>query len=85
MNVTHVSTSAAYVRKNPAPDARAMQAAGLHGSNFEETIWELLATPQTLESLHRAAHGETQGDRVQIKRALERLLDADLIELSPDS
>jgi hypothetical protein len=81
--MTQLSTSAAYVRKNAARD-RALRAAGMSGSEIEE-VWELLETPQTVVSLQRAAGEKAKIQSGDIEEILERLLDADLIELSPDS
>ncbi|HTE41712.1 MAG TPA: hypothetical protein VK629_12845 [Steroidobacteraceae bacterium] len=88
--MTQVSTSAAYKRKQNLSDQPSMRASELRGSVFEEQVWALLETPQTIESLQRAAskYGdgrETHADSAYIERMLERLLDADLIELAPDS
>ena len=83
--MTQLSTSAAYIRKDAIADPSASQTAGLRHLVVDEQVWELLETPQTVESLHRAASRETQADRLYIEETLERLLDADLIELSADS
>jgi hypothetical protein len=88
--MTQVSPSAAYKRKQNLSDQPSIRAADLRGSVFEEQVWALLETPQTIESLQRAAGkyaegSETHADSAYIERMLKRLLDADLIELSPDS
>ena len=81
--MTHLSSSAAYVRKQNVATAHAMRLAG-GADAFEERVWELLQTPQTVESLERAA-GELQSQGKKVEYVMERLLDADLIEISPDS
>jgi hypothetical protein len=83
--MTHLLPSAAYIRKDAPVDGRALRAAGLRGSSIDEKVWELLETPQTIDSLQRAASRDTQADRGHIAHVMERLLDADLIEVSPDS
>jgi hypothetical protein len=88
--MTHVSTSAAYIRKGEFADQPALRVADMRGAVIEEQVWALLKTPQTVESLQRAvsrsADGpEAQADRSYIERMLKRLINADLIELSPDS
>jgi len=87
--MTQVSTSAAYVRKGEFAGQAGQQPEDIRSSILEEQVWALLETPQTVESLRRAAgqpdNGRMQADRNQIEKMLERLLDADLIELSPDS
>lgn len=54
-----------------------------------ERIWELLETPQTLETLCRALHVETLTDPPAGGRAVEsvlvKLFERDLIEVSADS
>jgi hypothetical protein len=59
------------------------------GSAIDEEVWELLKTPHTIVSLQRATSGANGGDQQpdpdHIETMLQRLLDVDLIELSPDS
>ena len=83
--MTHLLSSAAYIRKNTTLDGRASQVANVQRSAIDAKVWELLETPQTIESLQRAASGDTRTDRSHIEHMMKRLLDADLIELSPDS
>jgi hypothetical protein len=88
--MTFVSTSAAYIRKGESSDEPAQRMSDLRGAVIEEQVWALLKTPQTVESLQRAVSRSTDGnealsDRGYIERMLKRLIDADLIELSPDS
>ena len=92
--MTLPSTSAAYIRKDKIanePALRgALRAAGMFGSGVDEEVWELLETPQTVVSLQRATRlnivgGVMQPNSEHIEDMLQRLLDADLIELSPDS
>ena len=94
--MTHVLSSAAYVRKVEPTDQStphgqsASHAVEVRSSVLEEQVWVLLETPQTVESLMRAVETTARGnvtkvDRSQFEKMLERLLDADLIEVSPDS
>jgi hypothetical protein len=88
--MTEVSTSAAYIRKANLSDQPTQRVADMRGAVIEEQVWALLKTPQTVESLQRAVSRSADGndavaDRGYIERMLRRLLDADLIELSPDS
>jgi len=87
--MTQVSSSAAYVRKGSGSAQASLHAANLRGSMLELQVLSLLETPQTLESLQRATRRtsgtERQVDSDNIEKTLEQLLDADLIELSPDS
>jgi hypothetical protein len=92
--MTHVSSSAAYIRKDKLVNESALRAAlhavGMFDSVVDAEVWELLETPHTVVSLQRATTQSTTGsenqpDRVHIESMLQRLLDADLIELSPDS
>jgi len=88
--MAYLSPSAAYVRKDEFIGRSVLKAEDIRGSVVEEQVWQLLETPQTIESLRRAAResaagGESLVDRGDIEKMLERLLDADLIEMSPDS
>ena len=88
--MTFVSTSAAYIRKGESSDQQSQRMADMRGAVIEEQVWALLKTPQTVESLQRAVSRSADGteahaDRGYIERMLKRLIDADLIELSPDS
>jgi hypothetical protein len=84
--MTQVSPSAAYVRKGELESQPPLPPELMRSAVMEEQVWALLETPQTIESLQRATRNhETPADRNDIERMLKRLLDADLIELSPDS
>jgi hypothetical protein len=86
MIMTHVSTSAAYIRKGGTAEQPTLRPEYMRGAVLEEQVWTLLETPQTVESLRRATRSDdTKANRDDIERMLTRLLDADLIELSPDS
>ena len=86
--MTNLVPTAAYIRKNvsdPGPDDGGRGGA----SAFKQELWELLRTPHTVESLSRAltAASRSTTDDVDssIRAALEQWLEADLVELSPDS
>jgi len=88
--MTQVSTGAAYVRKHEFSDQPPLGGRDMRNAVVEEQVWALLETPQTVESLRRAAKrnamgGDAHVDGGDIEKMLQRLLDADLIELSPDS
>jgi len=83
--MTQLLPTAAYIRKDALASLSSLQVADLHDSVIDDQVWQLLETPQTVESIQRAASRGTHADRGYIKETLERLLDADLIELSPDS
>jgi len=83
--MTQLLQTAAYIRKDTLAGLSSLQVADLRGSVIDDQVWQLLETPQTLESLQRAANRGTHADRGYLKETLEHLLDADLIELSPDS
>ena len=83
--MTQVSPGAAYIRKQPSSGVHALRAAGLHSFPHHERMWDLLETPQTIKSLQRAVEPDAQLDLAQIEELMARLLDSDLIELSPDS
>ena len=83
--MTYLSPGGAYVRKNKSINAFTSISAGSAGSTIELRVLELLQTPQTVESLGRAIGQDVQADREHIEHAIERLLVADVIELSPDS
>jgi hypothetical protein len=88
--MTHVLASAAYIRKEAFGVPSSLRAEHKQYSLVDEQVWALLQTPQTVESLHRAASARaesraTRVSRTNIEMMLEQLLDADLIELSPDS
>jgi hypothetical protein len=86
----HVSTHTAYVRKGVNADDPSIPLEDLRGSVVEEQVWVLLQTPQTVESLREAVRESAHGDEAQtegdyFERMLERLLNADLIEVAQES
>jgi len=83
--VTLLLPSAAYIRKHRVADLDKLRSAGVFRSLTLRKVWDLLETPHTLESLQRAADNEVPIDRYRIEQCMKRLLETDLIELSPDS
>jgi len=95
--MTDILPSASYVQNRELIRAHAdKQAAlrqvqedddGLPGA--QQRIWELLETPQTIESLARVIANEfdTEPEECQseIKASLSRLYREDLIQISPDA
>ena len=83
--MTQISTTAAYVRK--AVSASHIRAP----ESFDVQLLELLETPHTVESLTRViardAESAPEDDDLshRITWSMRRLLEDDLIELSPDS
>ena len=86
-----------YVRtRTPAPD---LEAAGSAGEFVDadaapesravvQRIWELLSTPQTVETLCRTLsneNGDPQRFRHGVVAVMEDLLHRNLIEVTPDS
>lgn len=81
--MVQLKTDAAYVRKSATgrpPRSSSPEA-------FDAKVYELLKTPHTVTSLRRALGGspDVSPDDPAIKQAMHRLLEQDLIELSPDS
>jgi hypothetical protein len=80
--MTNLVPTAAYIRKNVSDP-------GGGASAFERELWELLRTPHTVESLSRAltpaSRSTTDDVDSSIRAALEQWIEADLVELSPDS
>jgi hypothetical protein len=86
--MTDLHPTAAYIRKDvgdPRPDDGGRGGA----SAFKRELWELLRTPHTVESLGRAvttaSRSTTDNVDASIRAALEQWIEADLVELSPDS
>jgi hypothetical protein len=80
--------SAAYIRKGSSRHTRNTEPPGVT-TVLEQELWELLRTPHTVQSLSRAitaaARSTTDDADATIKIALGQWIEADLIELSPDS
>ena len=94
--MTQILHSASYFWNDaPLPDAHDAMLRALPESVDERTaaaamrIWELLETPQTVETLcrvlHRELHVETETCNHDIQIVLSGLLREDLIQLSPDT
>jgi hypothetical protein len=96
--MTDILPSASYVQnremlKAHAEKQKALQAIqqgndeALPGS--QQRIWELLETPQTVESLARVIANEFDAEpaecETEITASLSRLYREDLIQLSPDA
>ena len=84
--MVQLKTDAAYVRKSAAgrPPYLSKNASP---QAFDARLYELLETPHTVTSLRRALADSTDvsPDEPVIQQAMRRLLEQDLIELSPDS
>jgi hypothetical protein len=87
-----ISASAAYVRNLDAINAEHARQATLRSIFISDTatsqVWELLKTPQTVESLSRVLSDNHEVDddlRDEITVSLTKLMREDLIQLSPDS
>jgi hypothetical protein len=87
-----ISASAAYIRNLDTINAERAKQATLRAIFVNDTatsqVWELLKTPQTVESLSRrlSDNHETDDDlRDEITVSLTKLMREDLIQLSPDS
>lgn len=84
--MTHLSHTAAYVRKDAH---RPVHDAELVDTSLERELWELLRTPNTIDSLCRAiahtAREKRDGLEADVTDALRQWIDSDLVELSPDS
>lgn len=88
--MAEILPSASYVRsskslRDPSTE-QAVIASLARGAALEDEdanqIWDLLKTPQTLDSLCRSLGSESEAP---IRAVLETLVDEDLIEVSPDS
>lgn len=94
--MTSILRTASYMRSSSASSQRTSEAALrsiLSDPDLDrdggERIWELLETPQTIETLCRALHVEARTDTPARGRAVESLLvklyEHDLIEVTADS
>ncbi len=94
--MTQIESAAAYVRSETPRDVEAQHVLAalpalrdIKPPDASVRIWELLETPQTVETICRVLNNEfdlptdscTQG----VKLALEHLYREDLIQLSPDA
>jgi hypothetical protein len=73
-----IKTTASYVRTKSAATQKLPE---------QERLLQLLATPQTVESLSRALSDgpPAEGDRKGVITAMAELYDKGLIEIAPDS
>jgi hypothetical protein len=82
----HISKSASYVQNAAvlkAEDAKRSALSSLcERDSTTREIWDLLQTPQTVDTLSRRLDDENVDD---ITASLTRLIREDLIEISPDS
>ena len=81
--------SASYVQNHEVVAAEAGKQALLRSICDEDIdarrLWELLETPQTVESLARLLAGDIEPHHGEIRASLTKLYREDLIQLSPDS
>jgi hypothetical protein len=91
--MTEILPSAAYVRNVDALNENALRDlhthSGFESSETSRRIWELLETPQTIETLCRVITDSSSADQEGCGRAVKLFLadlyDQDLIQVSPDS
>jgi hypothetical protein len=83
--MVQLKADAAYVRKSAA--GRPPHHSNASPDAFDARVYELLKTPHTVISLARAlaSAADASPDSPAITQAMRRLLEQDLIELSPDS
>lgn len=84
--MTHLISTASYIRKDarhPTQDAEPAF------TSLERELWELLRTPNTIDSLCRAITRTARDNRddleADVTDVLQQWIDSDLVELSPDS
>lgn len=82
----HISTGASYVQNLEFLSAEAEKQSALKSLCDADPgmrqVWNLLTTPQTVESLSRRLDEE---DTDEITASLTKLIRAELIQISPDS
>jgi hypothetical protein len=91
--MTQILPSASYVRNPAAVKNRERQNAILASiservdldSEQASQVWELLQTPQTVETLRRSLASDEELDNERITSLLATLYDQDLIQVSPDT
>jgi hypothetical protein len=90
--MNEILTSAAYIQNRAILQAESSKRSALQSiceaDSAAREVWELLDTPQTVESLGRILEGTHEpGDelREEITASLTKLVKEDLIQLSPDS
>ena len=81
-----ISPSASYVQNRDLLQAEAAKQAALRSICEQDSatrhVWELLQTPQTVETLSRRLEDEDVED---ITASLSKLMREELIQISPDS
>lgn len=81
-----ISTSASYVQNRDLLQAESAKQAALSSMCEQDPatrhVWELLDTPQTVETLARRLEDEDVAD---ITASLTKLIREELIQISPDS
>ena len=84
--MTHLVSTAAYIRKDARHPTRDAEPAY---TPLERELWELLRTPNTIDSLCRAlthtAREKRDDLQADVTDVLQQWIDSDLVELSPDS
>jgi hypothetical protein len=90
--MNEILTSAAYIQNRAVLQAESDKRSALESiceaDSAAREVWELLDTPQTVESLGRILEGSHDPDdalREEITASLTKLMREDLIQLSPDS
>lgn len=90
--MAEILPTASYVRRaRAAQDAERQRAILTLGEqadlDADETtqLWNLLETPQTVDTLRRSIGGEAAPDSASITQLLADLYEKDFIQLSPDS
>lgn len=92
--MTCILQTASYVRSNRAPSLRDAKLQSILSDpdldlDGVERIWELLETPQTIETLCRVLQVEAVSDApacgLAVESLLEKLYEQDLIEVTADS
>ncbi len=94
--MAEIRRTASYVRHEPPRQLQREQVlrslhrhTGVEPAGSTADIWELLETPQTVQSLARAlathTHQQAEACEGEVMEVLAQLYDADLIEIAPDT
>lgn len=91
--MAEILPSASYVRNPQAGKSGAEQSAILTsiqqhtelGSDEAAQVWELLETPQTVDTLCRSIGANGELGNTRVTSMLAELYDQDLIQVSPDT
>lgn len=82
----HITKGASYVQNRAMLRAQAGKQEALHsiceGDSAARQVWDLLQTPQTVDTLARRLEDENVDD---ITASLTKLMREELIQISPDS